>query len=839
MINLESEFSPRVNPADANYPFGSIKDNSSPGANDGTPLAAVWGNDWEGFAQAAMTEAGITPSGVPDTAQDSQLLDAVKAVTSGALRPSVIEALRRSYAEAGYNLVDGSFEAGGTLVNANDVLLYEADGKAYSWGGTLPKTVPAGSTPESTGGIGEGAWVDRTDITLRDDINIVVKRFSSVADMVADSSLYVGQIVETISYHDGWAATGGSIARGGNRYEVTAPGTGVIDGGEFIQLNNGLQSRALFNSSIVTPWDYGAKGDGATLDTVCLQSMFNSDYDCHVDGPDGTVFLVDTTPTNPFALTCVKSKKITGNGIAKIKLKDFSTFWSLNTFTTTRLFVVKSSDTTVDGVVFDANTNNHWFAYNGYRYWEKPLSDEIFPPDAVAILSDKTDAVVRNSHIFNCKILNPRGGISFVGGFNGSTNWEFDADIVRNCKSDFGMIIDCTAVSNTIISPRSNGVIFINGVWACHAHDNTIVNPMYHAMRMYVSVYNSTFHHNTVITDWAEIEASYNDTDNGYFRTSDVSASQYKIFRTGISIGHGNYSNSGLTNEGNIRGCYVFKNILFYKNYTSNTLSSLVSNAESVAALSNFALNNIDIMDNDVHVPPRVGIWVKQTTKTPNGVRVKGNKFRACQYISMLIESNNNDFCENSIIEPLFNGQHIRATNASNNNIIRNTKFKKSASYLDGTLVYVASGSTLWLENQEFDDIYHTVSVESGANCYGNSAPPTNLTPINGWFNSDPTNAPLRFVVSSFGDVEINGVLNGSLATSDNFITSLPSFITPMVAVQFPAWTIGVTSGGVLGTVFAGRVAFSTGRIERRGLDTAIVAFSMSYKTRKYMGVNT
>ena len=86
MINLESEFSPRVNPADANYPFGSIKDNTSPGANDGTPLAAVWGNDWEGFAQAAMTEAGITPSGFPDTAQDSQLLDAVKAVSSGGLR---------------------------------------------------------------------------------------------------------------------------------------------------------------------------------------------------------------------------------------------------------------------------------------------------------------------------------------------------------------------------------------------------------------------------------------------------------------------------------------------------------------------------------------------------------------------------------------------------------------------------------------------------------------------------------------------------------------------------------------------------------------------------------
>lgn len=91
MINMEQTFTPRVNPADANYPFGSIKDNTSPGANDGTPLSAVWGNDFEGFRQAAMTEAGITPSGLPDTAQDSQLLAAVKAVTRSDSSPSITD----------------------------------------------------------------------------------------------------------------------------------------------------------------------------------------------------------------------------------------------------------------------------------------------------------------------------------------------------------------------------------------------------------------------------------------------------------------------------------------------------------------------------------------------------------------------------------------------------------------------------------------------------------------------------------------------------------------------------------------------------------------------------
>lgn len=58
------------------------------------------------------------------------------------------EALRRSYAQAGYNLVDGSFEAGGTLVNANDVLLQERTGKAF----TGPAGVVAAGTNPSSGG---------------------------------------------------------------------------------------------------------------------------------------------------------------------------------------------------------------------------------------------------------------------------------------------------------------------------------------------------------------------------------------------------------------------------------------------------------------------------------------------------------------------------------------------------------------------------------------------------------------------------------------------------------------------------------------------------------------
>lgn len=71
------------------------------------------------------------------------------------------EALRRSYAEVGYNLVDGSFEAGGTLVNPNDVLLQERTGKGFT-GPVGP--VAAGTHPAS------GGFVDRSGELFRNQL---------------------------------------------------------------------------------------------------------------------------------------------------------------------------------------------------------------------------------------------------------------------------------------------------------------------------------------------------------------------------------------------------------------------------------------------------------------------------------------------------------------------------------------------------------------------------------------------------------------------------------------------------------------------------------------------
>ena len=70
----------------------------------------------------------------------------------------------------GYITMD-SFEDGSTLTLPNQVLRYEATGEYYRWDGDLPKTVPAGSTPATTGGVGLGAWVSVGDASLRQQLS--------------------------------------------------------------------------------------------------------------------------------------------------------------------------------------------------------------------------------------------------------------------------------------------------------------------------------------------------------------------------------------------------------------------------------------------------------------------------------------------------------------------------------------------------------------------------------------------------------------------------------------------------------------------------------------------
>lgn len=76
-INLDERYPGRANPKSLSYPQGSFKNRTSPTSKDGTYLEQDWANDWAGFFQSLLKEAGIAANGVVDTAQASQYYDAL------------------------------------------------------------------------------------------------------------------------------------------------------------------------------------------------------------------------------------------------------------------------------------------------------------------------------------------------------------------------------------------------------------------------------------------------------------------------------------------------------------------------------------------------------------------------------------------------------------------------------------------------------------------------------------------------------------------------------------------------------------------------------------------
>ena len=123
----------------------------------------------------------------------------------------VFEALRRSYADAGFNLVEGSFEEGGVLLVASDVII-TASGDGYSWGGPeFPHNIVKGTDPTVVG----SGYVPRTDVDLRQQINTdFPESYGAAGDGVTNDTASISSSIS--------GAGAASYLRKGAKYLVTA-----------------------------------------------------------------------------------------------------------------------------------------------------------------------------------------------------------------------------------------------------------------------------------------------------------------------------------------------------------------------------------------------------------------------------------------------------------------------------------------------------------------------------------------------------------------------------------------------------------------------------------------
>lgn len=87
MRRIKFLYPAQVQPDDPNYPDGKPLNDITPGDNTGTPLEEQWLTDLEGFKQALVRDAGLTPNDMPETVNDSQLLQAIQILGGQRLLP--------------------------------------------------------------------------------------------------------------------------------------------------------------------------------------------------------------------------------------------------------------------------------------------------------------------------------------------------------------------------------------------------------------------------------------------------------------------------------------------------------------------------------------------------------------------------------------------------------------------------------------------------------------------------------------------------------------------------------------------------------------------------------
>lgn len=177
---------------------------------------------------------------------------------------------KRLAAEAGYNMVSGSFYFGGTLDSIDDVLFYEGDGKYYSWSGSFPKVVAASSTPETTGGICAGAWVDRTQDALRSEFASpdgakLIGMCSSVAQMMTITPEFDRQRINVLGYYADTPLVGGGSFIG---YADTAS---IHNGFTVFRVNSNYVWKRWKDD--INLYDGGARQDAADNSDVLGRAM--------------------------------------------------------------------------------------------------------------------------------------------------------------------------------------------------------------------------------------------------------------------------------------------------------------------------------------------------------------------------------------------------------------------------------------------------------------------------------------------------------------------------------------------------------------------------------------
>lgn len=138
--------------------------------------------------------------------------------------------------DAGFSPASFNFTTGGTLgVNdADKAVLWPVedggDGNYYAWRGSLPKVIPAASTPLTTGGISDSAWVAFGDITFRAEADKKFKYSVKLSDFTTLQQLADAAVDSVLIDRDYTFTNGETVNFGGKVLTIDCKAKFIGDG---------------------------------------------------------------------------------------------------------------------------------------------------------------------------------------------------------------------------------------------------------------------------------------------------------------------------------------------------------------------------------------------------------------------------------------------------------------------------------------------------------------------------------------------------------------------------------------------------------------------------------
>lgn len=163
--------------------------------------------------------------------------------------------------DAGFSPASFNFTTGGTLgVNdADKAVLWPkedgGDGNYYAWRGSLPKVIPAASTPLTTGGISDSAWVAFGDITFRAEADKKFKYSVKLSDFTTLQQLADAAVDSVLIDRDYTFSNNETVNFGGKTLTIDCKAKFIGDGSlVFTQLGRGSVIVGAYMESVTTPW---------------------------------------------------------------------------------------------------------------------------------------------------------------------------------------------------------------------------------------------------------------------------------------------------------------------------------------------------------------------------------------------------------------------------------------------------------------------------------------------------------------------------------------------------------------------------------------------------------